>query len=1033
MYYCWGDNSSGQLGIPAVPRAKARAVRCRRGASLGNQTLLQAACGERHSLLLLSDGTVWSCGNNSCGQLGRKRCQKHGRPAQIQALETQDIVSVSCGKEHSLAICKEGRVFSWGSGSDGQLGIREFKKLSSIPKKIDELSSFKIIQVSCGHYHSIALAQDGRVFSWGKNNHGQLGLGENVPSQASPQWVKSLDGIPLAQVAAGGAHSFALSFSGTSYGWGRNNAGQLALSGKKESAEQISKPFSIGELKRLQVTYISCGDEHTAVLTQDGKVFTFGSNDSGQLGRQLISGMKGPQVVDSAVSFSQIACGSYHTLAYSCTTGQVISFGCGSQRDPIGPLQPGDAVQNFNISNLISSNDFTDFQVKDIFAGANANFVTTLQAKDTSSSGATGRSPQQISQINQSLIRKWTMAKFGSEECEESRREICEIFSSPACLTASFLMKRTGNTNPNDVDLQKVRDTFEELTQTPWIKYLITARLSCFLLKALNLDSPHKDALSIFLLLPECPIMQNPKNWKCLVVPFAEALCKMTDRSSRVLEECWASLEESSFKSLIQMVKRSIYCQMNSWTESVQDHCTMKTLLRVLKRLHRVNEMTKCKVPESEFHINELSTWLDFLEDLRRFFYFKILSALSVEANNPVIFTHFPFVFDFPSKVNILNVYSRAIWKAEEKATFYQYLTNFVQNKTNEPITPPKLCLKVRRSHLIEDALRQLSQVVDKDFKKELLVEFIGEIGLDFGGVRKEFFYYMFKEMIQPEYGMFVYSETSSLMWFPTNPILKKKNYFLFGILCGLSIASGNVVHLPFPLALFKKLLDKKPSLEDLQELTPEMGNNLQLLLDDNDNEEEFSLCFSIYWDKEDVNLIPNGSTIHVDKSNKEDFVSRCIDYIFNTSVKKIYEEFQMGFYKVCKKEIINFFKPEELKAVTIGNLDYDWKTFEKNSKYCQGYHRSHSTIVMFWDAFHRLPLEEKKKFLLFLTGSDRFNPEGISNPGIEFAYLETLKEEDLPQASTCFNILYLPQYSTMERMEKALQTVIKNNSGFAN
>ncbi|XP_044538347.1 probable E3 ubiquitin-protein ligase HERC6 [Gracilinanus agilis] len=1030
MHYCWGDNSSGQLGIRAARRGKARTVRCRPGASLGSERLLQAACGERHSLLLLSDGTVWSCGNNSCGQLGRKKCLNRDRPAPVQALETQDIVSVSCGKEHSLAICKKGRVFSWGSGSEGQLGISEFKELSPIPKKIGELSSIKIIQVSCGHYHSIALAQDSRVFSWGKNNHGQLGLGKTFPSQASPQWIKSLDGIPLAQVAAGGAHSFALSLSGTSYGWGRNNAGQLALSSKKESVEQIYKPYSIGELKRLQVTYISCGDEHTAVLTQDGKVFTFGSNNSGQLGHQLISGIKGPQIVDSAnIVFSQIACGSYHTLAYSCTTGQVISFGCGSQRDLTSPLQPGDAVQNFNISNLISSNDFTDVQVKDIFAGANANFVTTVQAKDTSSSDAMGRSLQQISQINQTLIKKWTTAKTGSKEYEESKREICEIFSSPACLTASFLMKRTGNTHPNDVDLQKMRDTFEELTQKAWITDMITTRLQYYLLKALPLDSPHKDALSIFLLLPECPIMQSPRNWESLVVPFAKAFCKMSDRSSRVLEECWASLEESSFKSLIKMVKRSICSQMAFWTERAQDHCNIKTLLRMLKRLHVVNEKAKCKVPESEFYIIELYNWLNFLEDLRRFFFFKMHPESLVEADSPVIFTHFPFVFDFPSKIKILDVNSAANWEAEKYVTFIHHLIN----KTNESITPPKLCLKVRRSHLVEDALQQLCQAVDKDLNKQLLVEFIGEIGPleDFGGVRKEFFYYMFKEMIQPEYGMFVYSETTSLMWFPTNPTLKKKDYFLFGILCGLSIVHGNVVYLPFPLALFKKLLDKKPSLEDLQELTPEMGNNLQLLLDDNANEEEFYLRFSIYWDKKDVDLIPNGSTIHVDKSNKKDFVSRCIDYIFNTSVKELYKEFQMGFYKVCEKEIINFFKPEELKAVTIGNPDYDWKSFEENSEYCQEYHRSHPTIVMFWDAFHRLSLEEKKKFLLFLSGNDRFNPEGIYNFGIKFAYLETSKEEDPPQAQTCFNILFLPRYSTMERVEKALQIAIKNNRGF--
>lgn len=74
------------------------------------------------------------------------------------------------------------------------------------------------------------IVSDGQFFTWGKNSHGQLGLGKEFPSQASPQRVRSLEGIPLAQVAAGGAHSFALSLSGAVFGWGMNNAGQLGLS-----------------------------------------------------------------------------------------------------------------------------------------------------------------------------------------------------------------------------------------------------------------------------------------------------------------------------------------------------------------------------------------------------------------------------------------------------------------------------------------------------------------------------------------------------------------------------------------------------------------------------------------------------------------------------------------------------------------------------------------------------------------------------------------------------------------------------------
>ncbi|XP_068949993.1 probable E3 ubiquitin-protein ligase HERC6 isoform X2 [Petaurus breviceps papuanus] len=930
MYYCWGDNSSGQLGIEAEQRAKAGPVRCRPGTSLGSERLVQAACGECHSLLLLSDGSILSCGSNVCGQLGRRENRKCVRPAPIRALETQTVVSVSCGKEHSLALCKTGKVFAWGSGSEGQLGIKEFKKQNFIPKEIQDLSSVKIIQVSCGHYHSIALAQDGKVFSWGKNDYGQLGLGEKSPFQARPQWVKSLNGIPLAQVTAGGAHNFALSLSGTSYGWGRNNVGQLAFRGNNAS-EQIYKPCSIGNLKSLHVTYISCGDEHTAVLTQDGKVFTFGSNNSGQLGRKLVSKKRGPQIVDSPHLFSQIACGSYHTIAYACTTGQVVSFGCGSQSQLYSLLQPGTLEQNFNISNLISSSDFTDVQVKDIFAGADANFVTTIQSKVDNSSSTTGRSLQQISQLNRTLIKKWTTVEIGSEEYQDSKREIHEIFSYPACLTASFLKKRTDDAIPIDVDLHMARDVFEELMQTDWIKNTITACLRDYMLKVLPWDSPHQEALSIFLILPKCPVMHTPGNWKSLVVPFTKVVCKINDQSSEVLEKCWESLEESSFNSLIQMLKQTISFQMNSWSESVEDHCNMKALLGMLKKLHRVNEKAKYKVPESTFYISKLCSWLDFCQDVGRWYYWKNHTNSSDEAKSPVIFAHFPFVFDLASKINMMKANSFLNKLGTILPNVFYNFANFMPNPIPGLNVMNGLYLNVRRSHLVEDTLCQLSQVVDNDLKKELMISITGETYPEHGGIRREFFHCVFKEMIQPEYEMFMYSENSSLIWFPTHPKLNKKSYFLFGVLCGLSIVCDNVANLPFPLVLYKKLLDQKPSLEDLQELSPELGNNLQLLLDENaDDIEEFDLRFSIYWDKKDINLIPNGREILVDKSNKEDFVSRCINYIFNTSVKKIYKEFQTGFYKVCTKEILNFFHPEELKAMTTGNPDYDWKRFEE-------------------------------------------------------------------------------------------------------
>ncbi|KAM7156639.1 putative E3 ubiquitin-protein ligase HERC6 isoform 4-T4 [Molossus nigricans] len=1009
MYFWWGAGRPGKVQ--------------RRGPT-GGAELRQAACGEGHSLLLLSDGTVHSCGDNSQGQLGRRSGPQGDQPEPIKALETLCVGLVSCGKEHSLAVCHKGRVFAWGAGSEGQLGIGEFKEKVFTPKKIKALTGIKIIQVSCGDYHSLALSEDGQVFSWGKNNLGQLGLGNEFCSQESPQRVRSLEGIPLAQVAAGGAHSFALSLSGTSFGWGSNNAGQLAFSGKNVLVQSY-KPCSVGKLKNLGVIYISCGYEHTAVLTQDGKVFTFGDNSCGQLGHSPNAKKSGPQHVERIDGLvSQIDCGSYHTLAYIYTTGQVVSFGRGSSCTS-SPTHLEAQTELSDISCPISADDLVNVQVKHIFAGTYANFVTTYQ--DTSSTNVSKKPLPEISRINPSWTEQWMAVTSGSDEREVAKSEIRLIFSSPACLTASFLKKReSGETNSIDVDLQMANDTFEKLTKKEWISSMMTTCLKDNLLRALPCHSLYREALSIFLLLPQCPVMHDSRNWESLVVPFAKAVCEMRHRSLQVLKQCWASLQEPFLNTLVQMLKVAIDAQLKYWTKTDQSHCNVKALLGMMKEVYKVNKVN-CQLPENTFHINELSNFLDFPEKRRIFFRDN---KQILEGNcTPIIFSDYPFIFNMVSKIKL--------WQAD---SMFKKL-GLVIDSNRQMIAPgnnefppsPFFLLRVRRSHLVEDALSRLSQAEIADLRKALVIEFTKEIRSAGTGVKSEFFHCMFEEMTKAEYGMFVYPEEGSCMWFPVSPKFAKKSYFLFGILCGLSLYHFNVANIPFPLALFKKLLDQKPSLEDLKELSPGLGKSLQEVLnyEAEDTGEALHIYFSLHWEQNDVDLIPNGINILVDQTNKKDYVSKCVDYIFNTSVKDVYEEFQRGFYRVCDKEILRLFHPKELMTAIVGNTDYDWKQFEKNSIYEQGYHESHPTILMFWKAFHKLTLDEKRKFLFFLTGNDRQTARGLQEMRIIFRCPETFSERDLPRSLVCHSILDLPKYSTMERLEEALQVAINNNRGF--
>lgn len=989
MYFVWA------AGSPQPPRLEA-------GTGV---KLLQAASGERHSLLLFSNHRVHSFGDNRWGQLGQRREQSTDQPEPIQALANLHVDLVSCGKAHSLAVCQKGRVFAWGAGSDGQLGIGEFKEINFMPMKIKALADIKIIQVSCGHYHSLALSEDSQVFSWGNNSQGQLGLGKKFCSQASPQKVKSLEGIPLAQVAAGGTHSFALSLMGTSFGWGSNSAGQLALS-EKNIEVNIYKPHSIGALKNLGVVYISCGHEHTAVLTQDGQVFTFGGNSSGQQHHSPRSNRRGPQLVEGIGGHvSQIECGSYHTIAYVYTTGQVVSFGCGPSYTS-NPTHQKAPAENSHVTCLLSAEDLVDIEVKDIFAGAYTNFVTTRQVLHTRSASDSMKILPEIIRINQILVKKWRAAKKRKKH-EEAKREISLIFSSSTCFTASFLKKRdTGENNFIEVDLKLARNVFKKLTEVKWISSLITTCLKENLLSGLPYTSPHQEALLVFLLLPECPVMQDPKNWKVLTVEFARAIYKMNPRSLAFLKKCWASLEVSSLNILVEMLKKAIVSQLHDTVPTVPDCSNLKVLLEVMKEVHKANR----QLSESAFIISELPAILKSPRDNNLLFVDFFITIASGD---------FLFIFDLPSKIKLMQF----------NITAESWFEAMVLPET---MGRPFFTLRVKRSHLVEDTMRQLRQAEVSEFKKELTVEFINEIRAESGGVSSEFFHCIFEEMTDPKYEMFVYPEKGSKMWFPVNPKFEEKKYFLFGILCGLSLCNLKAVNLPFPLALYKKLLNQKPSLEDLKELSLPLGKSLQEVLNCEASDiEDLHIYFSIYWNQKDVDLIPDGISVPVNETNKKDYVFKCVDYIFNISIKTIYEEFQRGFYKVCNWHIIRQFQPEELMTAITGNANYDWKQFENNSQYHNGYHKSHPTILLFWKAFHELTLDEKKKFLLFLTGCDRLHVKGLHLEGIVFRCPETFTEKDDPRSLTCHSILDLPKYSTMDRMKEALQVAINSNKGF--
>jgi E3 ubiquitin-protein ligase HERC4 len=256
------------------------------------------------------------------------------------------------------------------------------------------------------------------------------------------------------------------------------------------------------------------------------------------------------------------------------------------------------------------------------------------------------------------------------------------------------------------------------------------------------------------------------------------------------------------------------------------------------------------------------------------------------------------------------------------------------------------LTYHVRRSNIVDDPYENVMRTTESKCKvhfcfpyqhsildnvaKPLRVIFAGEDAEDRGGVRKEFFLLLFQEMLQPTYGMFTEDHESHFIWF-TGVVEELVSYEVIGFLCALAIHNFVLINLPFPLALYKKILKQPITLEDFTELHPSEGHSLERLLEyeGDDVEEVFCLDFSINMDvfghSKQIDLIENGSNTPVTQKNRAKFVElyieRKMELGANGIIKDQLSAFIRGFSRVLNSDVLNLFQPRELMEMIIGRF----------------------------------------------------------------------------------------------------------------
>lgn len=212
------------------------------------------------------------------GRLGHgEHVEPMDRPLEVAALRPHRVVSVAASVSHTVALTSDGRVFSCGAGDDGQLGVGD-QQNAYVPRLCGALEATKIMQVATGARHTCAVADDGALFTWGSGSFGRLGHG-NEEHEFTPRRVEKISG-PVAMVAAGEHHSAVVSCSGALLTFGRGGYGRLGLADSGRSSMAVL-PTRV-EVGEDRVVYAACGSGHTVAVTCAGTVWCCGRGEHGR-------------------------------------------------------------------------------------------------------------------------------------------------------------------------------------------------------------------------------------------------------------------------------------------------------------------------------------------------------------------------------------------------------------------------------------------------------------------------------------------------------------------------------------------------------------------------------------------------------------------------------------------------------------------------------------------------------------------------------------------------------------------------------
>lgn len=341
--------------------------------------VVQVACGYRHTALVTDNRSLYTYGYGECGRLGHGDEAPVATPTAVSFFESLiatvgasvgGVAHVACGREHTMAVLTSGELYAFGWAEAGRLGTGD-TGCCAYPTKVLALQSTPVLATACGREHTLALTKDGVVFAFGAGFGGRLGLGSEADEEY-PVHITALTGERIVRIDAGECHSAALNDSGEVFTWGFGNSGALGTGSRDNSVvpTKISGGWQDDKDDSgapSTVTAIACGGYHTLVATNAGKVYGWGDAAAGQLGAELVSApdmiVLAPHEVPLAASratsrwslspsIRDVSCGTF-TSAVCLDDGRLFVWGSTAAGNG-APLQAGEA----DVTQAVALKDF---------------------------------------------------------------------------------------------------------------------------------------------------------------------------------------------------------------------------------------------------------------------------------------------------------------------------------------------------------------------------------------------------------------------------------------------------------------------------------------------------------------------------------------------------------------------------------------------------------------------------------------------------------------------------------------------------